>query len=108
VGSSSDWDTSVYEYDNVRQSSLSNGLLDTTNKTALSIESGLITLVVRGDPNVFASSLTSNYFLEIEHLTTIHFLDSAKFNTVNALLKSGGAYSVLKDSQVSFAFTNYN
>ena len=98
VGSSPEWDTSVYQYNNVRQVSVAGGILDVTNNTARSLESGLITLVVRGDPNVFSSSLTNSYFLEIEHLTTIHFLDATKFSTIKAMIAAGTGYSVIKDT----------
>lgn len=53
--------------------------------------------MVKGDPNVFSSPLTSQYFLEIEHLTTIHFLDPVKFDIVKAMMKEGVAYNVFSD-----------
>jgi hypothetical protein len=100
VGNEADWASSVYKFSNVRQASVSTGLLDTTQlvNASLSLQSGLITLVVRGTPDVFASALTATYYIEIEHLTTLHFLDPAKFASVRGIMQAGSGYSVLKDA----------
>lgn len=37
------------------------------------------------------------YFIELEHLTTIHFLDPVKFQAVRALINEGSAYTVAQD-----------
>lgn len=57
----------------------------------------MITLVVKGDPVVFNSPLTSQFYIEIEHLTTIHFLDTVKFDTVRSMMREGVAYNIFSD-----------
>lgn len=66
-----DWDSSVSEFDDITQQQriaptgstpLVQGVLDTTaTRKSLSLESGLITLVVRGDQRIFTSPMTSRY-----------------------------------------------
>lgn len=98
VGTDSDWNSSVFTFDDVTQTSTEQGLLDTTEDVhSLSLQSGLITLVVKGDPKVFASPLTSQYYLEVEHLTTMHFLDPVKFATIKSMMSEGVAYNVFSD-----------
>lgn len=76
-------------------------MLDTTTlfAGAPSLQSGLLTLSVRGEPSVFASPLTADYYIDIEHLTTLHFLDNAKFMAVRDIMDVGGnGFTVVKDA----------
>lgn len=51
VGNEQDWQTSVSEFGDVSQVTTGNEILDTTQQVhSLSLQSGLITLVVKGDP----------------------------------------------------------
>lgn len=48
-------------------------------------------------PSVFDSPLTNGYYLEIEHMTSIHFLDPVKFNAIRTMMSEGIAYNVFTD-----------
>lgn len=95
AGSLENWEKSVVDYASSTPMGQQEGL-KTTNKS-LSLESGLITLYVTGDPDVFASPISDGYYLEIEHLTSLHFLDPAKFDVVKEILDTGDAYIVVND-----------
>ena len=41
-----------------------------------SVASNVLTLLVKGDPAVFAQSYAQNYALEVEDMVTMHFLDA--------------------------------
>lgn len=70
-------------------------LLDTThNYTAPSLQSALITVVLKGSSSIFGRASATNFYLEMEQLSVIHFLDSARFNTVVKLIQSNQAYTV--------------
>lgn len=81
----------------ITQAAQSQGpLLDTTkNVTSRSLSSGLITVAVKGNPAIFNRSSASQFYLDIEQLSVMHFLDSARFNTVLGLIRSNSAYSVV-------------
>jgi hypothetical protein len=73
------------------------GLLDrVTNTTApaRSIASGLISLVVKGNPGIFSRASASSFYIEVKQLATMHFLDATRFNTVLGLIRSNSAYLV--------------
>jgi hypothetical protein len=91
VGSELAWNSSVVQYDRITQGGgASSAVLDTSETSkALSLQSGLITLVVKGDPLVFASPMTSTYSLQIDSLVSLHFLSKAKFDTVKAMIDAG-------------------
>jgi hypothetical protein len=72
------------------------GLVDTTaNVTAKSIPSGLITVAVKGNGGIFDRQSASSFYIDIEQLSTMHFLDSKRFDTVMGLIRSNTAYSVV-------------
>ena len=98
AGTLRDWNSSVADYGSTTVNFNAPSTLNITNKS-LSLESGLITLSFMGDPNVFSSPLATGYYLEIEHLTSLHFLDPAKFETVRGMLDlgDGAAYIVVND-----------
>lgn len=64
-----------------------------------SLRSGLITLVVRGNQEVFGAGVAQNYYVELEALTTVHFLDEAKFDTFQSMITQGTAYTVRRNAQ---------
>lgn len=97
VGTQRDWETSVTEFSDITQASDAGVFKDTTQDLhSLTLQSALITLVVEGDPVIFSSPLTSQYYLEVEHLVTIHFMDPAKFETVRGLMTQGVGYELFK------------
>lgn len=70
-------------------------MLDTVyNHTAKSISSALITVVVKGSPAIFSRLSASNFYLEMEQMSVIHFLDTAKFNSIVSLIRTNRAYNV--------------
>lgn len=99
VGNDDDWQTSVRSFPNVQQTTASEGLADTSETAkASSLASGLITLVIKGDPNIFTQAYAQSYTLHMEQLTTLHFLDHVKFDTVKSMMATGEAYSVFPDA----------
>jgi hypothetical protein len=101
VGLQSDWDKTMAIYQDVTQATTQQGgLLDrVTNGTgpARSIASGLISLVVKGNPGIFSRASASNFYIEVKQLATMHFLDATRFNTVLGLFRSNSAYLVSTD-----------
>lgn len=95
VGTQSEWDSTVQTFPDVQQATQGQGLEDTTEKArALSLQSGLISLVVRGDPIIFAPPSANYYYINLQHLTTAHFLDNAKYETVKSMVAANEAYDV--------------
>ena len=80
----------------VTQAAPSGGaMLDTTkNYTAPSIQSALITIVLKGSSSIFSRNSASNFYLDVEQLSVIHFLDAARFNTVVGLIRRNEAYTI--------------
>lgn len=71
------------------------GMLDTTkNYTAPSLSSALITIVLKGSSSIFSRVSASNFYLDVEQLSVIHFLDAARFNTVVNLIRTNQAYRI--------------
>jgi hypothetical protein len=64
------------------------------NHTARSIPSALISIVLKGSPSIFSRVSASNFYLEMEQLSVIHFLDAAKFNAIVSLIRTNQAYNV--------------
>jgi hypothetical protein len=59
-----------------------------------SIASSLVTLVARAKPALVAHKTGVDYTLSIDYLTTMHFLDDVKFNSVTSLIESNTAFTV--------------
>jgi hypothetical protein len=70
------------------------GLIDTTNVTSKGLVSGLITIAVKGSKAIFERKSASSFFIDIEQLSVMHFLDSTRFASVIGLIRSNSAYSV--------------
>ena len=64
------------------------------NQTAKSISSALITVVLKGSSSIFSRLSASNFYLEMEQLSVIHFLDTAKYNAIVSLIRANRAYNV--------------
>lgn len=96
VGTQSNWDSSMVVHSDVTQTSPSGGaFVDTTrNFTAASLQQGLITVVLKGSPSIFNKFSASNYYLDIEQMSVIHFLDVSRFNSIVALIRAGNAYTI--------------
>ena len=104
-------------FPDVTQSGAAEGAsIDSTNITAWgnasgparSIQSALISMVVRGSSAIFSRASASQFYLDIEQLSVMHFLDATSFQNVIALLRANNAFSVITDPQTQkprIAFT---
>lgn len=117
VGLDDDWNSTMRIFPDVTQSGAAEGAsIDSTNITAWgnasgparSIQSALISMVVRGSSAIFSRASASQFYLDIEQLSVMHFLDAARFQNVIALLRDNNAFSVITDPQTQkprIAFT---
>jgi hypothetical protein len=72
------------------------GLIDTAqNVTAKSIPNGLITVAIKGSPAIFNRQSASSFYIDIEQLSVMHFLDSDRYQTILGLVRGNAAYSVV-------------
>lgn len=96
VGTQPSWGSSMVIWPDVTQAAPAGGALVDTSKnyTAPSIQQALITVVLKGSPSIFSKVSASNFYLDVEQLSVIHFLDTARFNSVVSLIRSGAAYSI--------------
>ncbi len=97
VGTAQAWNSTMAVYTNVLQATRSQGsLLDTAhNLTAKSIPMGMVTLVIKGSPTIFSKAPAANYFIDIEQLATMHFLDDTAFATAISMIRAGTAYTMI-------------
>jgi len=91
IGHTEDWDSSVREISGLLTKP-QNGM-SVAVPAAKSLESALVTIVLKCSPAVFANPLTSQYHIEIDDLVTMHFLDPVKYDTVRSMVVAGTAYS---------------
>ncbi len=56
------------------------------------MESGLLTLVLRGKDSVFGSPGASGFALEIEDLVSLHIAGDSTYNAVMAALSAGNGF----------------
>lgn len=96
VGTQGAWDSSMVIYRDVTQAAPAGGsLLDTSkNYTAPSFESALITVVLKGSQSIFGRASASSFYLDIEQLSVMHFLDAVRFNFIVGLIRSNSAYAI--------------
>lgn len=108
VGLEEDWNSTMRIFPDVTQSGAAEGAaIDSTNLTAWggsggssrSIQSALISMVVRGSSAIFSRASASQFYLDIEQLSVMHFLDATRFQNVINLLKQNSAYSIVTDPQ---------
>ena len=67
-----------------------------------SLQSGLISVVLKGADTFFELPRAKNFFLELEDVVSIHFLETTtvKFDAVNALMLDGQAFETVIDGEV--------
>eukprot|EP00961_Rhodomonas_salina_P260067 3514348-Rhodomonas_salina.1 len=65
-----------------------------------SIESGLMTLVVKGSASYFDNGVAGGYSLELEDLITIHIMETgvSTYESVKGMLAEQRAFTLLKDA----------
>jgi cysteine-rich repeat protein len=91
VGTNAEWDTSVV----TRKDALdTNPSLIPITPLGASLPSSLITLIVQPKPALARAYQSSTLRIELDYLVSMHFLDTAKFTQMQALLQSGDAYTV--------------
>lgn len=97
VGTNAAWNSTMVVYRDVLQATRTQGnLLETTrNITAKTIPMGMVTLVIKGSPTIFNKAPAANYFIDVEQMATMHFLDSTAFNTAVAMIRAGTAYTMI-------------
>lgn len=83
----------------ITQAGQAEGVLidSSTNVTAKSIISGMITLAVKGSASIFGRASASSFYIEVEQLSVMHFLDSVRFDTMIGLIRANNAYAVAKN-----------
>lgn len=95
VGSEDEWDDSIREFRDVTQDTWSPGIDATQSDDELyvtkadSISSAMITLSIRGDGEIFENRAAAvDYSIELEALTSLHFLDESKFRSVLSMIEA--------------------
>eukprot|EP00961_Rhodomonas_salina_P114974 1547105-Rhodomonas_salina.1 len=92
-----DWSSSITQFTNVIQESVGGSYQDSgLAVTAVSLQSGLITLALRGDDAMFSNPVALPFHMEIDDLVTMHFLDDSKYDAMVALLGAGGAWQMVR------------
>jgi len=88
VGENASFDASlVQNLDVTRQAAPSNMRRDISSKA-----SNVMTMLIRGQDDVFAQNYSREYTLAVEDLITLHFLDASKLATVQSMLSLGTAF----------------
>ena len=87
---------SKQNWQDITQAGEAQGVLidNSSNITAKSIPSALITLAVKGSQSIFGRASASSFYIEVEQLSVMHFLDPIRFQTVLGLIRSNSAYMV--------------
>ncbi len=99
VGLNQDWNDTMRLYPGLNQdgSATNKSVIDATGDKAMSIQSNLISLILTGDDGIFSRPSAAQYYLNVEQLSVMHFLDAVKFNTVMQLVQQKTAYTVQTD-----------
>ena len=67
-------------------------------RTASSTESNIMTIMFKGDPELFEQEYAQDYILAVEDVITFHFLDEAKMLQVKTLIADGNAFQTVQPS----------
>jgi hypothetical protein len=67
-----------------------------------------ITISIEGKQDVFEDPDGSKLYIEIEELTSLHFLDEEKFTVFKELIEAGNAYSVVHNSETDSVYIQFN
>lgn len=115
VGTLGDWDKSVTTVEDLmnRDQFAQNNSVDLgTNHN--SFATSMLTLCASARPTLQDNRVAEDYYLNLDYLTSIHFLDSARYDIVNAMMKEKtetgtAAYTISVDEATgyhSISFTN--
>lgn len=99
VGLEQDWTSTMRLYPNINAAgaATNKSVIDATSSKALSVQSNLISLVLRGSDGIFSRASASQYYLNIEQLSVMYFLDSIKYETIMARVQNKTAYTVISN-----------
>ena len=98
------------------QGAVEGALIDSTNLTAWgnnsgpsrTIQSGLISLVVRDTSAIFRRPSAYEFYINVEQLTTMHFLgDDTRFRSMLSLIKANQAFNVVNDPVNQRPYINF-
>jgi hypothetical protein len=97
------------------QGAVEGALIDSTNLTAWgnssgpsrTIQSGLISLVVRDTSAIFRRPSANEFYINVEQLTTMHFLDATRFQSMVSLIKANQAFNVVNDPVSQRPYINF-
>jgi len=67
-------------------------------RTTSSTESNIMTIMFKGDPELFEQEYAQDYVLAVEDVITLHFLDEAKLLQVKTLIADGNAFQTVQPS----------
>lgn len=100
IGTQNDWNTTMRVYPNINAGGAATNktVIDASSAKAQSVQSNLLSLIVRGSPGLFSRESTSKYYINVEQLSVMHFLDVYKFAAIMAKVQNKVAYSVEADS----------
>ena len=116
VGLDSDWNTTMRIFRDVTQSGAAEGAqIDSTNltawgnnsRTARTIQSGLISLVVSGNSALFSRASASQFYIDVEQLTTMHFLDATRFRSMVSLIQGNNAFNIATNPANERPYINF-
>ena len=104
VGLDSDWNNTMRLFPGINANGAASKLgdsdrpmIDASNTKSKTVQSNLISLVVRGSPGIFNRASASQYYINVEQLSVMHFLDNIKFANILDKVKNGSAYTVQMD-----------
>jgi hypothetical protein len=74
----------------------------TAHTSAQSLQSGLVSVVLKGADSFFELPRAKNFYLELEDVVSLHILEttSTKYDAVTALLGAGGAFETVISGEV--------
>lgn len=96
VGVESEWAPTMGVYENLLVADTAPLVDVNIGSGARSIQNSLTTLVLQAEQSMFRRVDRSPY-LEVESIVSLHFLDSAVYDTVSTMFASGEAWTLEKD-----------
>ena len=87
----------VYPDVNSGGAAANKSVIDASSVKAQSVQSNLISMVLRGSTGIFGRASASQYYLNVEQLSVMYFLDAIKFNTIMGRVLNKTAYDILSN-----------
>jgi hypothetical protein len=106
AGTNEEWDTSVSVQGDAMRNVDYNSFINTGVQHS-SLASSLVTLVVKASPIIRTTSDPNELTFSLDYFTSMHFLDAAKFTSVQALMGTDDAYKIdLRNNFLEVMWTN--